>query len=258
MTEMFAAAVKQLRLEEDETRIVWLMCAAMRDPGDRVELTVTRLTQLTGLYHSEVRAALDRLVQLGLLTRDPNGWHTLCSASASSELAPDPDPDPEKLGPEKPGSDPEKTGSGEETQISFLIPKTHTLRKGEERRGEPQTRRVNSPDSLMALWNATVTVLPKVSTLNQSRRRHAIARLTEYPNCDFAAVIRRLDSSPFCRGENQSGWRANFDFFLRPTTIPKTIEGVYDARPVPPVSSRNLAASEAWLAARRRARQEDR
>jgi hypothetical protein len=241
---MFDQAIKQLRLEDPDTRIVWLMCAALRDEHSRITYSAVQLAELTGLHRSDVTIALDRLAQLGLLTPllaqgTVTGWHVACSASKelvlASELAASASSDPE---------------------VSSSRDPTRGVRKGEVRRGEPQTFPVNSPDSLMRLWNATVTVLPKVSGLNASRRRHAIARITEYRDCDWAAVIQRLDASPFCRGDNSRGWRANFDFFLRPTTIAKTIEGVYDPPPTLPISSRNLAASEAWLAARRRARGE--
>jgi hypothetical protein len=38
-----------------------------------------------------------------------------------------------------------------------------------------------------------------------------------------------MDASPFCRGETgDRGWRASFDFLLKPDTATKVLEGKYD------------------------------
>jgi len=242
VTGMFDSAIKQLRLEEEETWIVWLLCAASRDERHIVRATVAQLGEWGRLHPGEVTRALARLTQLGLLQLvERHGgaatWHVACSSSselaASSELA-----------------------SSDEQGSTTSVLERRVGREEVRRRETLSCDAPKSPDALMRLWNSIVTALPKVFSLTQSRRRQAIARLTDYPDLDWASVIRRLDASPFCRGDNDRGWRANFDFFLRPNTVTKTLEGVYDGAPTLPISSRNLAASEAWLAARRRARGE--
>ena len=40
-------------------------------------------------------------------------------------------------------------------------------------------------------------------------------------------VFTRINGLPFCRGENDRGWRANFDWALKPANIAKVLEGVY-------------------------------
>jgi hypothetical protein len=37
-----------------------------------------------------------------------------------------------------------------------------------------------------------------------------------------------LERSAFCRGENDRGWRADFDFLLQPKSFTKLLEGAYD------------------------------
>jgi hypothetical protein len=231
-----------LRFEPDEVRIAWLVCAACRDDST-VTLTPRQLAAVSGLTDPASAGALDRLSQLGLLEPvrvTPEGritsWHLACSFP-DPDSSPDPLPDPEK---KNRISDPEKKGGDR---------KEGSVRGGNL---DPST-----PEALMAVWNQTVRQLPPVAAMNAARRRAARARLAEHPPpFDWAATIRRLEASAFCTGRNDRSWRANFDFWLRPTTILKVLEGIYDDRPAPPVSSRNLAATDAWLAARRRARGE--
>jgi hypothetical protein len=142
--------------------------------------------------------------------------------------APYPDPDPElalssysgSLVPNMRGSFEEDLGRGVrgETQGGTFLKKF------------PLCTQKIRPNDLLLLWNATVQRLPKAYALTEVRQRQARARLREFSSLDWAATIRRLDASPFCTGVNDRGWCANFDFFLRPTTIPKLLEGIYDRR----------------------------
>ncbi len=44
-------------------------------------------------------------------------------------------------------------------------------------------------------------------------------------------VFTTINASPFCRGE-EGGWRANFDWALKPGNIAKVLEGNYAAGPM--------------------------
>ena len=44
------------------------------------------------------------------------------------------------------------------------------------------------------------------------------------------AALDRVRSSSFCRGQNDRGWRADLDWFLRPDTVTKLLEGKYEDR----------------------------
>ncbi len=66
-------------------------------------------------------------------------------------------------------------------------------------------------------------------TSGSPRWRSAQARLVEVPDADhWTEVIRRIAASPFCRGENDRGWKADFEFMLRRETHIKALEGKYD------------------------------
>lgn len=47
------------------------------------------------------------------------------------------------------------------------------------------------------------------------------------------AYCRRIRGSPFCCGDNERGWRADFDWALKPKTIRGVMEGKYERR-LPP------------------------
>ena len=56
-------------------------------------------------------------------------------------------------------------------------------------------------------------------------------RWLENPDPQFwVEVIKKLDQSDFCAGDNDRGWVANFDFLLKPETATKVTEGCYDRK----------------------------
>lgn len=86
-------------------------------------------------------------------------------------------------------------------------------------------------------WNAHVTApIGHCRELTPARRKLIAARLKEHPLDDWVAIFDRINASPFCRGENDRGWHADFDWVLKPEVRAKVSEGKYDPRPtVPPV-----------------------
>ena len=46
-------------------------------------------------------------------------------------------------------------------------------------------------------------------------------------------ALERIARSSFCRGRNQQGWIADIDWFLRPDTVTRILEGKYDDRSQP-------------------------
>lgn len=87
-------------------------------------------------------------------------------------------------------------------------------------------RRLN-PDDLAKLWNDNCGTLVKVKELSGQRRARAKQRLSE---CDdnevWLSVIRWLAQSPWHTGRNDRGWKANFDFMLKPDTRVRIIERI--------------------------------
>lgn len=83
------------------------------------------------------------------------------------------------------------------------------------------------PEDLQALWNAEAhPCLPRWKEMSDTRKRKAASRLRERPLAEWREVIRRINASAFCRGE-QGDWRASPDWILQTDTAAKVLEGKY-------------------------------
>lgn len=90
----------------------------------------------------------------------------------------------------------------------------------------------DKPSDLQALWNELAhPSLPRWREMTVKRRSWATARLRERSVDEYRPVLERINASAFCLGGNDRGWRADVEFFLRPDTPAKVLEGKYDARP---------------------------
>ena len=85
-------------------------------------------------------------------------------------------------------------------------------------------------EGLVETWNQICApLLPQVMTLPKSRKGTIRARLKERPDLEeWKAIFQRVIGSPFLRGENDKGWRADFDWCLNPTHLARILEGRYD------------------------------
>jgi len=85
-----------------------------------------------------------------------------------------------------------------------------------------------SPSALTEFWNSHSS-LQSIKTLSADRKRHLSARAKEeYFINSWKEAIARIAGSQFCTGTNDRGWRADVDWFLKPGTIAKVMEGKYD------------------------------
>ena len=90
-----------------------------------------------------------------------------------------------------------------------------------------------SPKTILAIWNQ-VEGITKARAMTKDRERSAKARIREsFFRDHWKEAIERIKASSFCRGQNDRGWKADIDWFLRPGTATKLIEGKYDNRHSP-------------------------
>lgn len=127
-----------------------------------------------------------------------------------------------------------RTLRGRDVDVSL---RDGTGRDGTERKRESESGDSRpSPSSLAELWNSkSHQQMPKLNmtlfATSSKRWKAAAMRLKEQPDLAYwTTVIERIASSSFCRGENDRGWRADFDFLVRPDTHAKVGEGKYDGR----------------------------
>jgi hypothetical protein len=78
------------------------------------------------------------------------------------------------------------------------------------------------------LWNMLENVR-HVATLTNARLDKIKTRLSDrFWNDNYRAAMLRIDQIPGLCGENNRKWVANIDWFLRPDTVAKLMEGSYD------------------------------
>jgi len=69
--------------------------------------------------------------------------------------------------------------------------------------------------------------LPQAGKLTEDRRRKLRQRLKEHGIEGWNKALCAIENTPFLRGDNDRGWRADLDFLLQPKSLNKVIEGGY-------------------------------
>ena len=70
--------------------------------------------------------------------------------------------------------------------------------------------------------------LPKVCKLSPERKRHIKTLFDrKFTLDDFEKAFRTVENTPFLRGENDRGWRAAFDWIIKPANFLKVLENAY-------------------------------
>lgn len=87
-----------------------------------------------------------------------------------------------------------------------------------------------SVKDIVEAWNelAEAKGLAKVVKITDTRRKQIQARIKEYEPDDWSKALTAIYKSKFLCGENDRGWKADFDFLLQPKSFVKLVEGAYD------------------------------
>lgn len=107
--------------------------------------------------------------------------------------------------------------------------------KGKESKGKQRKEIVYPYQDIADLWNGICSSLPKIKSLNDSRRTKIRARLSEFggdPSSWLGRVrnlFERVSASDFLCGQNKNNWIATFDWiFENGKNWVKVEEGNYD------------------------------
>ena len=85
--------------------------------------------------------------------------------------------------------------------------------------------------SLAFLWNALSVNLPKVISVSEKRKKQEKLRLSERTIEKWKEVFEKINSSEFCKGNNNTGWKATYDWIISNTDNSlKVLEGKYDGQ----------------------------
>ena len=80
--------------------------------------------------------------------------------------------------------------------------------------------------SVVDAWNQIG--LAKIIKLTDDRRKRIVALLNCYGLSQVLQGIQKVSRSGFCRGNGNTGWKANFDWFLNSKYFIRVLEGNYD------------------------------
>lgn len=86
-------------------------------------------------------------------------------------------------------------------------------------------------------WNNVCVKLPAVTVMSKKRMATVKARVKEHGLEAIFSAIDKTGKSDFMNGQNNKGWRASFDWIMRPENFVKVLEGNYDNatfNPLPP------------------------
>jgi uncharacterized protein YdaU (DUF1376 family) len=94
---------------------------------------------------------------------------------------------------------------------------------------EPTNRPLTRKEILDAWHDRFVPLgLPAVAKMTALREKQLKARLKDCSLDEWQRAMDALERSAFCRGENDRGWIADFDFLLQPKSFTGLLEGKYD------------------------------
>ena len=86
--------------------------------------------------------------------------------------------------------------------------------------------------------------LPSVMRLTERRKKTLRARLKEYPPERLTEAFKKVAASSFLTGDNDRGWRADFDWILNENNLVKILEGKYDDKKEAQVHGRAGTSTE--------------
>ena len=101
-----------------------------------------------------------------------------------------------------------------------------------------QTETVRPPEKhsenikrIVEAWNTLADCgVPPVSKISTDSKRYKalVARLNQYSVDDILKAVTEVRKSQFLQGHNNRGWVITFDWFVKPSNLPKVLEGNYN------------------------------
>ena len=256
----------------DHTRLVFITMLAMADKNGIVEASIPGLADLAHVSIDNCKRALADLQAPDEYSRtkdeegrrifeEDGGWRLINHAKYRAKMSSD---DRREYNRKKQAeyraakreSTPVEDSQQMSTESAHTEAKAKADTKAITKRETRLAARTRPPEDLRSLWNdGTTAPIPKCRELSPKRTVAIRARLSERPWSEWVEVVARIDASPFCRGQNDRGWVASFDWLIQTETAIKVLEGKYDDRaalvPVKPTSKRDAhmdAASAEVLA----------
>ena len=110
------------------------------------------------------------------------------------------------------------------------------VRLGKDRLGkdsidrEKEKKESINYQEIVNAYNETCVSLPSIKKLSDKRKNKIKARLKSFSIDDFNKLFKKVQESKFLTGDNDKGWRANFDWLIEESNMLKVLEGYYEDR----------------------------
>lgn len=92
---------------------------------------------------------------------------------------------------------------------------------------EGQADKKDNCQAIMELYGKVCTNLPKVIKLTDKRKKNIKKLLDTYSFEQIEKAFISINQSNFCTGNNDRGWKADFDFCINSDKITNALEGKY-------------------------------
>lgn len=136
-------------------------------------------------------------------------------------------------GDEIPDSDPEipenGEGDGEGENILTLTPPPEEKKKSSAKRKKAEDFKWDEiKDWFNGLVSSAGCKLKKMREFTPQRKTAFRNAIRTFGREKVAEAIRKATTVPFLNGDNDTDWRAGFDFLVNVNKIPRILEGCYD------------------------------
>jgi hypothetical protein len=92
----------------------------------------------------------------------------------------------------------------------------------------PNESKISKYDEFIELYSKICTNLPKVAKLTDKRKAAINKLLKQMSIEEIESALRIINNSSFCKGINDRGWKADFDFCIRADKLTNALEGKYN------------------------------
>lgn len=208
-------------------RVVWLPNAIRHNIPESPSVVVAWRDVWPFIPECGLKWDAYRTIRAFLETVGDSGAYVKAFVSACLEPAPQADPQAAEQAAPQAGAQPDpqpvphQEQEQEQEQEKRIVPASPTL--------------PCSPEVVRTTWNAVgPPVLPEAITLTEKRQRAVKARLGESRDrveTWWRTYFSKIRNTPFLCGDNDRGWRADFDFAIKADSITKVHEGKYDRAP---------------------------
>ncbi len=179
------------------------------EAGSRVT-SIRKLCKRWMWSNTKVKSFLNLLAREGMLTHESDSKKTVLTVT--------------NWGLYQNGDGEKRHGNVTET------PPKHTNKNKKNEKNEKNKEEDRVPyEKIKDLYNELCTKLPKVQSISERRRKHLRARWKQLGGIEtFQDAFTKANRSPFLCGQNDRGWKADFDWLIKnEDNITKVLEGKY-------------------------------